>query len=133
MHIVERRPDGIVIRGTKAIVTGAPYVHDFLVMPCRTMTAEDADFAVCCAVPVDAPGVTIVARPAGRPGETRAPSSRRNYGQSTGVVLFDNVFVPDERVFLAGEWEEGGFAHHRLRDASPAFAASARAPGSATC
>ncbi|MEA2760654.1 MAG: 4-hydroxybutyryl-CoA dehydratase / vinylacetyl-CoA-Delta-isomerase, partial [Methylobacteriaceae bacterium] len=54
VHVKERLPDGIVIRGTKAIVTGAPYMHEFLVMPCRTMTKEDADFAVCCAVPVDA-------------------------------------------------------------------------------
>lgn len=118
VHIKERRPDGIVIRGTKAIVTGAPYVHEFLVMPCRTMTAEDRDFAVCCAVPVDAEGVTIVARPAGRPGESAAKFSAK-YGQSTGVVMFDNVFVPWDRVFLAGEHEEGGFlttsyaTHHR--------------------
>ncbi len=118
VHIVERRPDGIVIRGTKAIVTGAPYMHEFLVMPCRTHTKEDADFAVCCAVPVDAPGVTIVARPAGRPGEAAAKFSAK-YGQSTGVVVFDDVFVPHDRVFLAGETEEGGFltttyaAHHR--------------------
>jgi len=118
VHISERRPDGIVIRGTKAIVTGAPYMHEFLVMPCRTMTAEDADFAVCCAVPVDAPGVTIVARPAGRPGEAAAKFSAR-YGQSTGVVIFDDVFVPWDRVFLAGEHAEGGVlttayaTHHR--------------------
>ncbi|WP_431861016.1 4-hydroxyphenylacetate 3-hydroxylase family protein [Azospirillum sp.] len=118
VHIAERRADGIVIRGIKAIVTGAPYMHEFLVMPCRTMTPEDADFAVCCAVPVDAPGVTIVARPAGRPGEAAAKFSGR-YGQSTGVVVFDDVFVPWEHVFLAGETEEGGFlttsyaTHHR--------------------
>ena len=118
VHISERRPDGIVIRGTKAIVTGAPYVHEFLVMPCRTMTAEDADFAVCCAIPVDADGVTIVSRPAGRPGERAATFSNR-YGQSTGVVILDDVFVPWERVFLAGEHEIGGFlttsyaTHHR--------------------
>ncbi len=118
VHITERRPDGIVIRGTKAIVTGAPYVHEFLVMPCRTMTADDADFAVSCAVPVDAAGVTIVARPAGRPGEKAATFSGR-YGQSTGVVIFDDVFVPTERVFLAGEHVEAGLAtttyatHHR--------------------
>jgi 4-hydroxybutyryl-CoA dehydratase / vinylacetyl-CoA-Delta-isomerase len=118
VHIKERRPDGIVIRGTKAIVTGAPYMHEFLVMPCRTHTKEDADFAVCCAVPVDAPGVTIVARPAGRPGEAAAKFSAK-YGQSTGVVIFDDVFVPHDRVFLAGEYEEGGFlttsyaTHHR--------------------
>ncbi|TVR81289.1 MAG: 4-hydroxyphenylacetate 3-hydroxylase [Rhodospirillales bacterium] len=118
VHIKERRPDGIVIRGTKAIVTGAPYVHGFLVMPCRTHTPEDAACAVCCAVPVDAPGVTIVARPAGRPGEAAAKFSGR-YGQSTGVVIFDDVFVPHDRVFMAGEHEEAGFlttayaTHHR--------------------
>jgi len=118
VRIVERRPDGIVISGTKAIVTGAPYVHGFLVMPCRTMTQADAEFAVCCAVPLDAPGITVVARPAGRPGRAGATFSGR-YGQSTGVVLFDNVFVPHERVFLAGEWEHAGFlttsyaTHHR--------------------
>jgi 4-hydroxybutyryl-CoA dehydratase/vinylacetyl-CoA-Delta-isomerase len=118
VHIKERRRDGIVIRGTKAIVTGAPYMHEFLVMPCRTHTQEDADFAVCCAVPIDAPGVTVIARPAGRPGEAAAKFSAQ-YGQSTGVVVFDDVFVPHERVFLAGEPEEGGFlttsyaTHHR--------------------
>lgn len=118
VHITERRPDGIVIRGCKAIVTGAPYVHGFLVMPCRSHTADDARFAVCCAVPVDAEGVTIVARPAGRPGEAAATFSNK-YGQSTGVVIFDDVFVPHERVFLAGEHEEGSYlttsyaTHHR--------------------
>ena len=118
VHIAGRRPDGIVIRGTKAIVTGAPYMHEFLVMPCRTHTPEDADFAVACAVPVDAEGVTIVAKPAGRPGEAAAKFSAK-YGQSVGVVMFEDVFVPHERVFLAGETEEAGFlttsyaTHHR--------------------
>lgn len=122
VHIVERTARGLVISGTKAIVTAAPYMHEFLVMPCRAMTREDADFAVCCAVPVDAPGITIVARPAGRPGEKLehggAPFTRR-YGQSTGVVTFDRVFVPWERVFVAGDWEHSGeltrdyATHHR--------------------
>ncbi len=108
VHVVERNAKGIVISGTKAIVTGAPYMHEFLVMPCRNMSREDADFAVCCAVPVDAPGIAIVARPAGRPGEKLehgAALFSRRYGQSTGVVIFDKVFVPWERVFYAGEWE----------------------------
>src|SRR5437763_2684578 len=118
VHVKGRRADGIVIRGAKAIVTGAPYMHEFLVMPCRTMSEDDADFAVCCAVPVDAPGVTIVAKPAGRPGEAAAKFSAK-YGQSVGVVLFEDVFVPHERVFLDGETEEGGYlttsyaTHHR--------------------
>lgn len=118
VHIAERRKDGVIIRGTKAIVTGAPYVHEFLIMPCRTMAKSEEAFAICCAVPIDAEGVTIVARPAGRPGERAAKFSAK-YGQSTGVVIFDNVFVPWDRVFLAGETEEGGFmttsyaTHHR--------------------
>ncbi len=122
VHIVERNARGIVISGTKAIVTAAPYVHEFLVMPSRNMQENDAEFAVCCAVPVDAPGITIVARPAGRPGERPehgAPLFSRKYGQSTGVVIFDKVFVPWERVFLAGDWAFSGdvtynyATHHR--------------------
>ncbi len=107
VHIVERRADGIVISGTKAIVTAAPYVHELLVMPCRNMSEADRDFAVCCAVPIDAAGLTIVARPAGRPGEAAASFSGK-YGQSTGVCLFERVFVPWERVFCAGEWAHAG-------------------------
>jgi 4-hydroxybutyryl-CoA dehydratase/vinylacetyl-CoA-Delta-isomerase len=93
-------------------------MHEFLVMPCRNMSKEDADFAVCCAVPVDAEGVTIVARPAGRPGEKAALFSNK-YGQSTGVVIFENVFVPWDKVFYADEWEHTGYmtynyaTHHR--------------------
>ena len=73
---------------------------------------------VCCAVPIDVEGLTIVARPAGRPGEKAALFSGR-YGQSTGVAIFERVFVPWENVFLAGEWEHSGFltysyaTHHR--------------------
>ena len=122
VHVVERDAQGIVISGTKAIVTAAPYMHEFLVMPCRHMGQADADFAVCCAVPVDAPGITIVARPAGRPGdklEHGAALFSRKYGQSTGVVMFDRVRVPWERVFYAGEWEHSSAltyhyaTHHR--------------------
>ena len=118
LHIVERNKKGVYISGTKAIVTGAPYSHEILVMPGRNMTELDADFAVCCAVPLDAKGLTIVARPAGRPGESAAKFSAK-YGQSTGVCLFERVFVPWERVFLAGEWEHSEFltktyaTHHR--------------------
>lgn len=118
VHVTHRDARGIRISGTKAIVTGAPYMHEFLVMPCRNMGKEDADFAVCCAVPVDAEGVTIIARPAGRPGEKAALFSNK-YGQSTGVVMFENVFVPWDKVFYADEWEHSGYmtynyaTHHR--------------------
>ena len=127
LHIVDRHAvrngvHGIVISGAKAIVTAAPYVHELLVMPSRNMIEADADFAVCCAVPIDAPGLTIIARPAGRPGEKLEHGDAlfsRKYGQSTGVCLFDQVFVPMDRVFFAGDWEHSGHltysyaTHHR--------------------
>jgi len=122
VHVVERNAKGIVISGTKAIVTSAPYVHELLVMPCRNMGKDDAEFAVCCAVPVDAPGLTMIARPAGRPGEKLEHGDAlfsRKYGQSTAVVMFEKVFVPWDNVFYAGEWEHSGHltysyaTHHR--------------------
>jgi len=112
VRIVERGAEGIVISGVKAIITGAPYMHELLVMPGRTLTAADADYAVCCAVPVDVENLTLIARPAGRPGEAAAPFSAR-YGQSTAVAIFDRVFVPWERVFLAGEWRHSGDLTHQ--------------------
>ena len=93
-------------------------MHELLVMPCRNMTEADADFAVCCAVPIDAENLTIISRPAGRPGENAAKFSAK-YGQCTAVAIFDDVFVPWDNVFLAGEWQYSQFltstyaTHHR--------------------
>lgn len=118
VHVDERRADGIVVSGVKAIVTSAPYVHELLVVPGRAMTESDADFAVAFAVPLDAEGVTVLARPAGRPGESAAIMSGR-YAQCTGLVKLERVFVPWERVFLCGEWQHSEFltktyaTHHR--------------------
>ncbi|MEQ9619008.1 MAG: 4-hydroxyphenylacetate 3-hydroxylase N-terminal domain-containing protein [Deltaproteobacteria bacterium] len=119
LRIVDRNKNGIVVRGIKAIVTGAPYTHEIIVLPTRNMTAEDEDYAVSFAVPIDTEGVEMVSRQAGRPGEPGAPLTSR-YGQATAQILFDDVFVPWDRVFLAGEWQLAGsltesFAtHHRL-------------------
>ncbi len=119
LRIVEKKSEGIVVRGVKAIVTGAPYTHEIIVLPTRAMTENDRDYALSFAVPVDAEGIEMVSRQAGRPNEKEAELSSR-YGQATAMILFDDVFVPWERVFLAGEWQyagslAGAFAtHHRL-------------------
>ncbi|MGQ0793976.1 MAG: 4-hydroxyphenylacetate 3-hydroxylase family protein [Deltaproteobacteria bacterium] len=119
LRIVEKNGDGIVVRGVKAIVTGAPYTHEIMVLPTRAMSEKDADYAVAFAVAVDAEGVEMVSRQAGRPNEAEAELTSR-YGQATAMILFDDVFVPWERVFLAGEWQFAGLitesfaTHHRL-------------------
>jgi 4-hydroxybutyryl-CoA dehydratase/vinylacetyl-CoA-Delta-isomerase len=112
VRIVARRPDGIVIRGAKAHITGAVNSHELLVMPTLGVPAEGADYAVSCAVPVDAPGVTLVF---GRQtNDERKEEPGVDCGTPFGIVggestiIFDEVFVPTERVFMAGEGEFAG-------------------------
>lgn len=116
LHVAERRRDGIIVRGAKANITGAPYTHEILVLPTRSMQEADQDYALSFAVPIDAPGLRIIAKPAGRPGDAEAPFSSR-YGQCTALVVFQDVFIPWERVFLCGEYRYAGtlaeaFANH---------------------
>jgi 4-hydroxybutyryl-CoA dehydratase/vinylacetyl-CoA-Delta-isomerase len=93
-------------------------MHELLVLPCRRMRAEDKDFAIACAVPINAKGVTVITRPAGRPGNPAAMFSAK-FAQSVAVVHFDDVFVPWDRVFIDGDVEEAHLmttnyaTHHR--------------------
>ena len=73
LRIVDKNDEGIVVRGIKAIVTGAPYTHEILVLPTRNMTENDADYAVSFAVQIDAQGVELVWHQAGTPGNKGPP------------------------------------------------------------
>lgn len=104
VRIVDRRDDGIVIRGAKIHQTGAANAHQILVMPGQGLREGEEEFAVACAMPADEKGITMVLG--------RQPSDERKGGPDAGnatyggqecVVLFDDVFVPHERVFLDGE------------------------------
>jgi 4-hydroxyphenylacetate 3-monooxygenase/4-hydroxybutyryl-CoA dehydratase/vinylacetyl-CoA-Delta-isomerase len=110
LRVVEKRQDGIVVRGAKAHNTAAPYAHDLIVLPTRDMRAEDADYAVAFALPADAPGVTLICRGAapGARREMAAPVSSR-FASVESLTVFDDVFVPWERVFLCGEWQLAGY------------------------
>ncbi|MEZ5116110.1 MAG: 4-hydroxyphenylacetate 3-hydroxylase N-terminal domain-containing protein [Candidatus Nanopelagicales bacterium] len=108
-HVVERRDGGIVIRGAKAHQTGCLNSHWLVVMPTMRMGEEDRDYAVAAAIPVDHPGLTYVL---GRQScDTRALEGgdidvgNARYAGQEALVLIDDVFVPDEYVFLDGEFE----------------------------
>ncbi|MDY6793849.1 MAG: 4-hydroxyphenylacetate 3-hydroxylase family protein [Actinomycetota bacterium] len=112
VHVVERGPGGIVVRGAKAHQTGALNAHEILVMPTASMRENEAEFAVSFALPSDAAGITYVL---GRqPSDTRkledSPLDVGNarYGSQEALVIFDDVFVPDERVFMCGEYDQSG-------------------------
>lgn len=109
VRCVRQTSDGIVVRGAKAHTTNAVYSNEIVVLPTRAMTERDAAYAVAFAVPADAPGLTFVASPRGF-GATSAfdnPLSSR-YGMTESLTVFDDVFVPWERVFLCGQWPYAG-------------------------
>jgi len=109
LHVVERRPDGIVVRGAKAHQTGAVFSHEIIVMPTLTMRADEADYAVAFAVPSDAEGVThILGRQSCDTRKLEGSSmdvGNATFGGHEALVIFDDVFVPSERVFMDGECE----------------------------
>jgi len=107
VRVVERRGDGIVVRGAKANQTGTANSHEMLIMPTLRMREGDEDYALSCAIPTDAKGVHLI--------YGRQSCDKRkleggdidvgNYGfggQETLTILED-VFVPWERVFMCGE------------------------------
>jgi aromatic ring hydroxylase len=109
VRIVEQRADGIVVRGAKTHTSCTTNVNELIVLPTRAMGEADADYAVSFAIPVDTPGLTLVASPHG--GAARDPfdhpiSSRHKMMET--LTIFDDVFVPSDRVFLAGEWQAAG-------------------------
>jgi len=125
VHIVERRPDGVVIRGAKLHMTGAVNSHEILVMPTTAMDERSKDYAVVCAIPVDAPGITMIfgrqASDDRRDKLERIDVGKPSFGAVGGeaLIAFEDVFIPNERVFMDGETEFTGslvyrFAsHHR--------------------
>ena len=118
VHIVERKPDGIIVRGAKLHQTGALNSHEILIMPTQTLSEEDRDYAVAFAIPADAPGVLMIY---GRqPSDSRKLEEdqfdvgNREFGGHEAVILLEDVFVPWERVFMAGEFAFSGLLVERF-------------------
>jgi aromatic ring hydroxylase len=105
-RIVERRDDGIVVRGAKLHTSCTTNTNEVIVLPTRAMTEADRDYAVSFAVPVDTPGLKLVASPYGGHHKNLFdyPLSADRKMIET-ITIFDDVFVPWERVFLAGEYD----------------------------
>lgn len=104
VRIVRRTDEGIVVRGAKLHITAASLVHELVVMPTKGMRQDETDYAVSFSVPVNAPGVKIINRSFAQTDLNAFdyPSSA-HHSMPEGFVIFDDVFVPWDRVFLAGE------------------------------
>lgn len=108
LRVVERRPDGIVIRGAKTSVTSAALCNELLVLPTHAMGEADKDWAVACAVPANAPGVVMVSNYVGKPWGERFRFDRplnHSFHHHDATVFFNDVFVPNDRIFMNGENE----------------------------
>ena len=109
VRIVDRTPEGIIVRGAKLHITAAALVHELVVMPTKSMREAEADYAVAFSIPVNTPGVKIINR-SFAPAELNEfdyPASA-HHSMPEGFVIFDDVLVPWDRVFLAGEWQLAG-------------------------
>ncbi|MCC5873663.1 MAG: 4-hydroxyphenylacetate 3-hydroxylase [Gammaproteobacteria bacterium] len=115
VRIVERRSDGVVIRGAKLHISAASMGHELMTIPTKGMKPGEEQYAIGCMVPVNAPGVKII-------NTTYAPrhEDKRDFPFSghhhtpEGFVIFDDVFVPNERVFLDGQTEFAAVFAHSL-------------------
>lgn len=110
VHVVDKRNDGIVVRGAKVHQTGSLCAHWGLIVPTREMREPDRDYAICFAIPTDVEGLIHVY---GRGTlEARALEGcdlgNIEYSKFAPMVIFNDVFVPWDRVFLYGEYEFAG-------------------------
>ncbi|WP_126424858.1 4-hydroxyphenylacetate 3-hydroxylase family protein [Brevibacillus marinus] len=111
LRVVRRTEDGIVVRGAKMIATGAPYAHDVIVTPHQRLNGDDPVYAHMLIVPLNSPGLHMICRESfASPDPARHPLSAR-FEEMDAVLVFDDVLVPWERVFLLGQAEGVWFAH----------------------
>jgi 4-hydroxybutyryl-CoA dehydratase / vinylacetyl-CoA-Delta-isomerase len=109
VRVVDRRSDGIVVRGAKVHTSVTPNANELFVIPTRNLSEADKDYAVAFCIPLNSPGLKMIASPYGRGDKSRFthPVSSGHKMMET-LTVFDDVFVPDDRVFLNGEWQYAG-------------------------
>ncbi|MBE6016993.1 MAG: 4-hydroxybutyryl-CoA dehydratase [Lachnospiraceae bacterium] len=118
LHVVERREDGVVVRGAKAHQTGICNSHEVIVMPTISMGPDDKDYAISFAVPVDTEGIfMIIGRQSCDTRKLEGTSmdvGNCEFGGVEALTIFDDVFVPNERIFMNGETEFAGVLVERF-------------------
>ncbi len=109
LRVVARKKDGIVVRGAKVHTSVSVNSNELIVLPTRNFDEADKDYAVAFAVPMNAPGLKLVTSTYTQHHESefQFPLSAKHRMLET-VTIFDDVFVPAERVFMDGEWQYSG-------------------------
>ena len=109
LHVSEVRDDGVLVRGAKCHQTGCINSHWLIVMPTIRLGEADKDFAIVGAVPAHAAGITyIYGRQANDTRSMEAgdiDAGNAGFAGQEAMIVFDDVFIPFERVFMNGEYE----------------------------
>ena len=110
VRVVDRQKDGIYVSGAKMHISATPTANELIVSPCRAHREEDKDYAVVFATPVNAEGITLLTSPGyfeeiGEEAQWNWPVNGHRGGVSECMIVFENVFVPWNRVFMCGEWQ----------------------------
>lgn len=107
VRITKRTDEGVYVSGAKAHQTGCLNSHWLIIMPTMRLTENDKDYAIVGAIPVDAEGITYIY---GRQScDTRAmeggtiDTGNHNFGGQEAMVILEDVFIPNELVFMNGE------------------------------
>jgi 4-hydroxybutyryl-CoA dehydratase/vinylacetyl-CoA-Delta-isomerase len=112
LRVIERRSDGVVVRGAKLHQTGLLNSHEVLVMPTLSLRPGEEDWAISFAVPTDTDGIHYVyGRQASDTRKLEATTfdvGNPRFGGQEVMAVFDDVFVPHERIFLNGEVDQAG-------------------------
>ena len=108
LRVVERKHDGVVVRGAKLHQTGMINSHEIIVMPTTNLVRGEEEWAICFAIPTNTPGVKyIYGRQASDTrkleGSGRLDVGNPSFGGQEVMTVFEDVFVPEERIFLNGE------------------------------
>lgn len=112
VHVVEHRDDGIVVRGAKNHITAAAVAEEIIVTPTRFLTPEEDQYAVSFAIPGDWDNVHLVTRASNMKQREFTPCPAANAGDVENFIIFDDTFIPNDRVFLGGlegEHQFGGW------------------------
>lgn len=107
LHVVEKKSDGIVVRGCKVHISFSAVADEIMVVPTRALTPDEGDYAVAFAVPSDYDGVKQILH-VHNMRQRQHFQRGYDFGAVDSYVIFDDVFVPWERVFLCGEHQHGG-------------------------
>lgn len=114
LKVVDKNKDGIVVRGAKINISGAYASHELVVLPQGAHAEGEEDYAVAFATPTDAKGITYICQYTPYSAERELAEDLEELGnpvfgqRETAMVVFDNVFVPWERVFHCGEYRYSG-------------------------